>query len=233
MTSAVIFVTTLAISAQTPPAASPDLNRFIYPLAQPKACPPIVVDLKDSPEMKEWGDKAKALATEWFPHLCQLLSTQDYTPPKEIKFSFRKGQDAPAWASRDEISFSVDWLKRRPDDMGIVIHELTHIVQAYPRNKVDTGWLVEGIADYIRWWRYEPEAGAPRINFATAKHTDAYQTTAYWLAWVSRKYDKRLVPALDLDLRKGVDPNPTFERITGKKPEDLWLEFKAAVGPKN
>ena len=232
MTSTLILVSTLAISAQAAPAGSPDLAKFIYPLAPPKPCPPIKVDLKDSPEMKEWGEKAKALATEWFPHLCQLLSTQDYVPPKEITFSFRKGQDAPAWASRDEISFSVDWLKRRPDDLGMVIHELTHIVQAYPANKVDTGWLVEGIADYTRWWRYEPEAGRPRINFVTAKHTDAYQTTAYWLAWVSKKYDSRLIPALDLNLRKAEDPNPTFEKFTGKKPEALWEEFKTAVGPK-
>ena len=35
-----------------------------------------------------------------------------------------------------------------PEDTGMVIHELTHIIQNYP--SPDPGWVTEGIADYIR-----------------------------------------------------------------------------------
>lgn len=212
----------------TQAASQPDLSRHIYPLAPPKACPPITVDVSESPESAKWAAEAKKLAEAWWPHLCQLLSTQDFKPPKAIKFKFRNKQDAPAYAGGGEISFSVDWITKHPDDMGVVIHELTHIVQSYPGNKVDTGWLVEGIADYMRWWRFEPEALNHRINWEKATYKDGYGTTAWLLAWAGRKHNMGLVPALDLNLRKGEDPNPTILRMTGKNVEDLWKDFRAA-----
>src|SRR5436189_2063268 len=46
------------------------------------------------------------------------------------------------------LTVGVDWLKKNPDDIGMLAHELTHAVQAYP--KADPGWLTEGIADYAR-----------------------------------------------------------------------------------
>ena len=39
-------------------------------------------------------------------------------------------------------------------DEGILIHELTHVIQPYSGGVPD--WLSEGIADYTRWVRYEP-----------------------------------------------------------------------------
>lgn len=128
----------------------------------------------------------------------------------------------------NEISFSVDWITRHPDDLGVVIHELTHIVQGYPSSKADTGWLVEGIADYIRWWRFEPEALNHRINWDRASYKDGYGTSAWLLAWAGRKHNMSLVPALDRDLRSGKDPHPTILRLTGKSVEELWKEFRAA-----
>jgi hypothetical protein len=59
--------------------------------------------------------------------------------------------------------------------------------------------------------------------------TDGYRVTAYFLAWASKKYDLRLVPALDKALRKAEDPMPVFEQVTGKAPDALWKEFVAAT----
>jgi len=114
----------------------------------------------------------------------------------------------------------------------MIIHEMPHFIQSYPGNKSDTGWLVEGIADYIRWWRFEPESPRSRINFEKATYHDAYRTTAAWLAWVSAKYNRGLVPALDLNLRNAEDPIPTLTRLTGKDPQALWDEFRAATEKK-
>jgi len=224
MALSVIVGALLAAQATT----QPNLSRHIYPLAPPKPCPPITIDVSESPESAQWAEEAKKLATAWWPHLCQLLSTQELTPPKSIKFKFRKKQEAPAYSGGGEISFSVDWITKHPDDMGVVIHELTHIVQSYPGNKADTGWMVEGIADYMRWWRFEPEALNHRINWEKASYKDGYGTAAWLLAWAGRKYNMGLVPALDKDLRKGEDPYPTLQRMTGKSVDDLWKEFRTA-----
>jgi len=208
---------------QTP---DPDpLARYVYPLSKARKTPRVEYDVKDIPELQPWAEKAKALVKEWYPTLTQLLSTKDYKPYRRIKLTFKQEISAPAWAANGEITFSGKWIKAHPDDLGMVIHELTHVVQNYPDNKVDTGWLVEGIADYIRWWRYEPESTRSRIDITKATYHDAYRTTAYFLAWVSQKYDRRLVPSIDLALRKGEDPMPIFTQLTGKDPQTLWTEF--------
>jgi len=198
MEAMTLVIVCLAMWQTTSPSVP---SKLIYPLAHSIRSPKITVDCSAAPEMEAWGGQAKHLATQWFPLVCQLLSTEKYRAPKTLRFVFRFKQDAPAYCDGNEISFSVDYLRKHPDDFGMVIHEMTHAIQAYPPNKVDTGWLVEGIADYIRWWRYEPEAPRTRIDFSKATYHDAYRTTAAWLAWVSKKYDSGLVPALDLKMR--------------------------------
>ncbi|MES1227016.1 MAG: basic secretory protein-like protein, partial [Armatimonadota bacterium] len=201
----------------------------VYPLAKPIVCPEITLDASEAPDLAYWLVSAKALGTAWFPHICQLLSTQGFTPPKKIRFVMKAKQDAPAQAGSDEISFSAPYVRTHLTDLGMVVHEMTHVVQNYPENKVDAGWLVEGIADYVRWWRYEPEAPRRPIDFSKATYRDAYRTTAWWLGWVAQKYDLRLVPMLDLKLRRGQDPMPMFRLYTGKEAPALWDEFRAAT----
>ena len=211
-------------------APSPDLQRHIYPLSKPIAAPEIVVDLKEAPEAEAWSKIAVEVTREWFPIICTLLATEDYKAPKKLTIRFAKEQDAPAYATGIEggalISVSAKWIKQRPDDFGMMVHEATHIVQGYPRNRAGNfGWLVEGIADYVRWWRYEPESPRPVINKEKNKYTDAYRTTSSFLAWASRKYNMSLVPALDRELRKGNDPMPKFKELTGKTAQELWDEM--------
>jgi hypothetical protein len=212
--------------------AEPDLLRYVYPLAPALPCPPVVIDVEDSPASAAWAEQAKVLVEQWFPHVTSMLATENYTPPKEIRLVFRSKLNVPAHASGGTITINGDWIARNPHDLGMVIHELVHVVQAYPNSRTKPGWLVEGIADYIRWWRYEPEsstAGArPRIDPEKSKYTDAYRVTAYWLAWASRRYDMRLVPELDRAMRNREDPMPVFERVTGKDADALWSEFIAS-----
>ena len=203
------------------------LDRYVYPLAKPQVCPPIDIDSSEAEDLRPWLEEAKKLGTAWFPQICQLLSSQGFTPPKRIRFVMKAKQDAPAQAGSDEISFNAVYVRSHQSDLGMVVHEMTHIVQHYPENKTDAGWLVEGIADYVRWWRYEPEAPRRRIDFTKATYHDAYRTTAWWLGWVAEKYDRRLVPMLDSKLRKGEDPMPMFKLYTGKEAATLWEEFKS------
>jgi hypothetical protein len=220
----------LACSLLAPQAPAPaSLDRHLYPLAKPISAPTVTVDVSDLPAAKEWGDTAKKVVETWYPTVTSLLATEKYKPGKRVHIVIKKEISAPAWASGDTITVSGKWITEHPDDLGMMVHELTHIIQSYPRNEKNVGWLVEGIADYVRWWRYEPEAPRPRIDPEKSKYTDSYRTTAYWLAWVSRKYDMRLVPTLDRELRTGKDPMPVFSKLTGKEADVLWKEFVAAL----
>jgi hypothetical protein len=225
---------------------TPDLKRFVYPLAKPLKCPEIVLVTTEFPEAKEWAIAAKALVEEWYGKLTQLLATDGVDPltgkkdgkefraPKVLKLEFKPNIGPPAYATGDTITVKGEWITAHPDDLGMMIHELTHVIQQYPDSPFKPGWLVEGIADYIRWWRYEPElhstSGRTKIDFTKAKYTDAYRTTGMWLAWSSRKYNMALVPALDHALRGAKDPMPVFKLATGKSADELWGEFSKQSG---
>ncbi len=211
----------VAVVAQDP------LDRYIYPLAPRVESPRIVVNTKEAPETKAWADTAAGIMRAWYPTVRSLLATKGARVPRELRLTIKPKIGPPAYCSGDEITVKAEWVKDHPDDLGIVIHEMAHAIQSYPGFKGKPGWLVEGIADYIRWWRYEPGPPHQRIDPAKSNYTDAYRTTAYWLAWVEHKYDRRLVPMLDGEMRNRRDPMPVFQKLTGKDADTLWKEFLA------
>jgi hypothetical protein len=91
-----------------------------------------------------------------------------------VKVVFKKNMDGVAYTSNKTITIAADWVKKHPDDYGMVVHELTHVVQSYKRPGRGTGWLVEGIADYIRFFQYEPGKIGP-INARRARYDGSYR----------------------------------------------------------
>jgi hypothetical protein len=202
-----------------------DLDRFVYPMAPARSGAKIEIDVSKFPEGKAWAEKAANEMRTWYPIVTAMLATENWNEPKVIRLVIEPKISAPAWASGNTITCNGEWITQRPNDFGMVIHELAHVVQSYPGSDKTPGWLVEGIADYIRWWRYEPDAPRPRLNKERSKYTDGYGTTAYFLSYVSQKYDRRLVPSLDKAMRQKEDPLPIFKQMTGKGIDDLWSEF--------
>ncbi|RYG66553.1 hypothetical protein EON80_15200 [bacterium] len=207
-----------------PPNASP-LSKWVYPLAPAIKSPKVTIDYTDFPAGEAWAKEAKIVVEQWFPAVWQMLGTQGQVPPEEITLVFAKEQDAPAFAGGGRISVSGPWITQHPDDLGMMVHELTHLIQKYPNFPGKPGWLVEGIADYTRWWRYEPETPRPKIDPLKNKYTDSYRTTAAFLAFIANKYDKGLVPKLDKTLRDRTYKDSVFVEITGKDLDTLWNEF--------
>lgn len=213
-------------------AGEPSIERYLYPLAAAKKeTPPTieldVSDVADLPEVVRWAEESKSLCEKWFPIVCRFLATDEWKSPKEIKLIFKRELKVPAFASGSTIHISAKWIQEHSDDFGCVIHELTHVIQAYPNSRNKPGWLVEGIADYIRFWKYEPEVPRPRIDREKASYRDSYRTTAAFLAWISWKYDKRIVPRLDSALRQGMYSDAIFGDVTGRSLDALWEEFVA------
>lgn len=182
----------------------------------------VVVDYSEVPELKEWAEKAKALVEEWHPKIAKRLESEGFTPPDNVKIIFKKNMRGVAGTSGNRISVSAKWVQDHPEDFGMVIHEYVHVVQSYP--KYEHVWLVEGIADYIRYHEFEPDR-KPRFDIRRARHTDGYGVTAAFLAWVQEKYEKELVSKLNACLRKTEYKDELWKEYTGKTLDELWKEF--------
>jgi hypothetical protein len=103
-----------------------------------------------------------------------------------------------------------------------------HVVQSYRRGP-RPGWLVEGIADYIRFFRYEPESARPHPNPTRAKYSDSYRTTGHFLNWAQTKYDKDLVIKLNTACREAKYAEGLWKEYTGKTLEELGAEWKESL----
>lgn len=227
-----LFLSMIAATTLSPSAVDDPYLRHAAPLAAEPAGNPtsttIVLDMSniaDSPALMQWAGDAGKVCAEWYPIICRFLATDEWTRPKDIVLAFRRGLNVPALTGGTRMEFDAQWITDHPDDFGMVIHELTHVIQAYPAAGDKPGWLVEGIADYIRLYKYEPEVPRPHIDRATAKWTDGYRTTAAFLAWTCARYDRRLVHMLDKALRNGAYSEALWTQVTGKKLEELWAEF--------
>jgi hypothetical protein len=184
----------------------------------------IVVDTSETPDLAEWGKKAGDIARVWRPKIAELLRSDGEKPYDEVTIVFKNNRPGVAAASAATITISADWVRQHPDDFGMVVHELTHVVQRYPPNKA--GWLVEGIADYVRYFHYEPQKKFGPLDPEKASYKQGYGTAARFLDWLERK-KPGLVRRLNGALREGRYDDGLFEEHAGKKVDELWKEFLA------
>jgi hypothetical protein len=144
----------------------------------------------------------------------------------------------PASAFGAGVNLNLQWFRAERDReaRGAVVHELVHVVQQYRRSPRDPkllptpGWLVEGIADYVRWFQYEPQTKGAEItkeNLAGAKFDASYRTSANFLNWVSQTYDKDLVRKLNGSAREGNYTESLWKDGTGKTVQELGHEWKS------
>jgi hypothetical protein len=230
---------TVPVRAQTPtpaPAttAVPVPMNEIYPLGKAWPAPNVKTDITAAPEASAWAEEAKTLVQQWFPIVCRYLDTDGYKPPKTYVLVFKDNMDGVAYTTgmgkgTAETVISEKWIASHPDDFGMVIHEMTHVIQGYSDKEYGAaGWLVEGIADYVRFYKYEPDVPRREVepqNPEKATYHDAYRTTASFIAYVTWKYDRGTLYKIDAALRAGTYSDDIWRTITGKDVETVWQEY--------
>src|SRR5665213_1283187 len=209
----ILLIAPAFVSAENPPSKS-------------KAT--IVFDTSEAPEMADFAKRAQAVADEWYPKIIEKLPSSGFIPADQVSVIFTQDYTGVAATSGDRITCSVKYFSSHPNDVGAIVHELTHVVQAYKKPGTP-GWLIEGIADYIRWFNYEPLRVRPHPKADKARYDASYQTTAAFLDWASRKYDKDLVVKLNAAAREGRYSEGLWKEITGKSVQDLGHEWKESL----
>ena len=193
---------------------------FAYPVE-------FTVDVADAPEMQEWADDVARLCERWYPRINEELKSDGFTPARQITMALKSDYNGVAEAGGRRITGSVKFFKDHPDDKGAMVHETTHIVQRY-RGGGNPGWLVEGVADYIRFFVYEP-GKIGRLNPDRVKYNDSYRTSAAFLAYLTDQYDKQIVNKLNALMRSGKYREDVFQEITGKTLQELGEEWRKSL----
>jgi hypothetical protein len=201
----------------------------------------VTMDLTDAPDLKEWAEaKLLPVCEEWYPKIVAMLPSDGFTAREHFTVRFRDGMGGtPASTSGGRISCNTEWFRRQLDReaVGAVVHEMVHVVQAYGRARRDNpeaarnpGWMVEGVADYIRWFLFEPEKrGAEVRNPARAKYDGSYRVTANFINWVTDTYDKDLVRKMNAAMREGRYREELWKEYTGKTVAELGAEWTAQI----
>jgi thioredoxin-like negative regulator of GroEL len=190
---------------------------------------PITIDTSATPDLGEWGVRARQLCEIWYPVIKDLLPGDPSQLPASVKIVVDPVIEGgiPAYATGNELHvngrYVREQLSRGNSDFGMMIHELTHTVQRYASR---ASWLVEGIADYIRYERYEPTARRRDFDPEKEKWDKGYWVTSGFLGWIEQTYTGGFVEKLHRALTTGsYREDQFFEQTTGKKLPALWQQF--------
>jgi hypothetical protein len=187
----------------------------------------VTVDVSQAPELEEWCSKAKAELVAWYPRIRNLLASEGFTPPGKVELTVKKSEKGIGGTAGGIIVIYSDWVLKHPEDTGMVIHELTHIIQNYP--SPDPWWVTEGIADYIRWAIYD---GKPLAWFPVPQkpsgYTEGYRTAAGFLLWLESGPAFGIVRILNKAMREGTYSDSLFKECAGKPLPDLWKQYREA-----
>lgn len=173
------------------------------------------------------------LSTVYVPRIAEALGAPfDYSTPITIRAT-EDAKAAPGVTCGRTVTVSEPHLRRATDDAGMFVHELTHVVQAYPGGTSPV-WLTEGITDYLRYYVLLPEP-ARRANPATADHRKGYAQAALLLDHIIRTRHngdaRALLHPLNAVCRSGQNGAEWLAKTYGEL-DALMAELRAAAAKK-
>jgi hypothetical protein len=125
---------------------------------------------RDRDRIRVW---AEGLVQEHGEAVARLIAVDPPLPAVTIEVT----PDGPPGVTGGlTITLSERWFLEHPDDIGCVLHELSHAYMRAPDYDTSTIWLIEGLADHVRdvlgFDTHNVRATEP------GKATAGYQTTA-------------------------------------------------------
>jgi hypothetical protein len=208
------------------------------------------VDVSKVPNAAPYVQPVKALCEEWYPKINAILFGNAYPLPfKEVQVIFepklQKGVgsesiEAGGFADENTIRVNFPYLAHMSDDYrAMLIHELTHVNQNY-KESPGTGWLLEGIADYVRHKYFERDIepklreldGYPvdQVKLRKQGYRFGYTFASPFLFWLEIRKDKDLLIRLNKALREGSYSPDLFQQYCGAPLDELWREFISQSG---
>jgi len=197
----------------------------------------IAIDTTDCPDLTLWTEKELLPEIEkWYPKIVELLPSDGFVPPQSMRLVFSDAYDGVAATSGDRMIGSTVWFRRQlqREAKGAIVHELVHVAQQYSfwrgtrGARRAPGWVVEGIADYIRWHLYEPvgkRGGVGGRSPAEMRHDASYRETASFLAWLVNNGHPEIVGELNAVVREGKYSDEFWINATGDSIDELAKQW--------
>jgi hypothetical protein len=158
-----------------------------------------------------------------YPQMVERFNRHSLT---KLRFFIDTAYKAVAETDNGSSRFNPAWMKRYPQDIDVVTHEVMHVVQDY--KNYEPGWLTEGIADYVRYV-YGVNNKAAKWTLPDYKpgqsYKNAYRVTARFLLWVEKNKYKKIVDDLDKAMRDGTYTSDLWAKLTGRTVDELWDEY--------
>ena len=202
----------------------------------------ITIDTSETPDLTEWARAELAPAVqEWYPRIVAMLPSEGYEAPRRLSITFSPEMDGVAATGGTRVQCAAPWFRDNRDGeaKGAVVHELVHVAQQYGRarrvNPTATptpGWVVEGIADYIRWFLYEPQSRGAAITARTlprARYDASYRVTANFMNWVAKTHTPEIIRYLNAAAREGRYSDDLWQQQTGHTLPELGAAWRASL----
>ena len=169
--------------------------------------------------LKAWAQNVVARHER---EIANLVGVKEVPP---IEIHVERNGTAAAWTNGTDVFLNARWFAEHADDVGGVVHELTHAIMRAPVYDDSTRWLIEGIADYVRD-ALGHDAPWTRAHFSPGNALAGYQETAHFLLWLEPRHPGT-VRALARDLMQGTYERGSFETATGAPQDVLVSEYEA------
>ena len=189
-----------------------------------EATPVTVAVHSEVPALLDWAHETRALLVTWHPRIDDLLRTEGFTVTHSIALNIEKSDEGVAETSGDVITVFSHWIEKHPADVGLAVHELVHVIQAYP--SAAPSWITEGVADYIRFAIFEgkPQSWFP-VPAAEQGYKSGYRVTAGFLLWLESEISRGIVKTLNTAMRRGAYSDELFKSETGRLLDELWQDY--------
>lgn len=225
-------------SKVTTAASAMEVVRDVYNVGEDEYR--LVVDTTETPDLTQWTREELApVLKEWYPKIVEMLGSPGFTAPRRVTINFSADMRGVAATSGTQIRCAANWIRSslEGEAKGSIVHELVHVVQQYgnarrsnPNATRPPGWLVEGIADYIRWFKFEPESHGAEIGerrIDSVGYDSSYRVSANFLDWVCRTYGEEIISRLNTALREGTYTDGLWEEVTDCTLQELDDSWKA------
>lgn len=144
---------------------------------------------------------------------------------KTVTFTIDPNYSGIAETLGSNVRYNPAYFNSNTEDFDAITHELMHVAQASFITNAPS-WLIEGMADYVRYKYGLSNKGWSLTNYAAGQsYTDAYRITARFLFWLEIHVRATIVNDLNTAMKQKTYSANTWSSLTGKSVDQLWSDY--------